>query len=443
MIMLWDAHILKKYNRDHFVAVFRQMITVGVLVFCGAMMLISAFKNPSTMLAYLFLACLVPAYLAKRNLFFYTDPQQPMDFLTGKDDHTKSYTLFEGFKVALLSLYGASIFAIILQGVLRYLAIELSEISELMISVIFFTVFTSILIYRSAYNFSPESFWSNVGFKKGTSKIKSVLVPVFVGLFFVGFASLVVLSRGDNQPSTPMNETISTAGSPLVILFFLAWAWFVAPLFEEIVFRGYGFHILKKVKGQRFAVYVIAFSFAFLHIGQYWGDWLAILMVLFLAFALTLLRVWSGTTLAGLITHYIYNLGVTLVPVVVMTMNNPFYFEYQMKYTTLNTTQKEELLLKSIQHRPDLSQSYNDLAWLYSQEKIKLEEAAWLIERALELSPDNDMYLDTKAEILEVGGHYAEALEIRRGILERSGDGYLKDLQKERIEKLEEQVGQT
>ncbi|MGE0267852.1 MAG: CPBP family glutamic-type intramembrane protease [Candidatus Omnitrophota bacterium] len=440
VIIFWDAQLLRRYNPEHFYNVFRLPMAVAVVSFCGAILLAGFFNKPFNLLVYFFLAGLVPVYLSKRSVFLYTDRDQPLDFLIGQDSVTKAYTLFEWFKVVILSLYSSMLFEIIFEGMLKYASLDLSEISRMMISIIFLSILSLVFIYRSAINFSPEGFWLNVGFRKDVSKIKSVLVPVILGIFFVGFSSLIVINRGENNPSTPMAEVISTAGSPLILIIFIAWAWFVAPLFEEIVFRGYSFHIFKKVKGQRFAIYVIAGSFALLHIGQYWGDWLAILMVTLLAFTLTLLRAWSGTTQAGLVLHYIYNIGVTIVPVVILTLNNPYYFEYQAKYTFLDTTQKEELLLKSIVQKPDFSAAYNDLAWLYSQENIKVDEALRLIDRALELSPDTDAYLDTKAEVLELLGEYHEALAIRQKIVETSQDQKIIDMQKDRIEHLQELI---
>ena len=115
-------------------------------------------------------------------------------------------------------------------------------------------------------------------------------------------------------------------------------------------------------------------------------------------------------------------------------MNNPYYFEYQAKYEYLTTIEKEELLKKNIQQKPDWSLAYNDLAWLYAEENIKLEEALTLIKQALEILPDNDIYLDTKAEILERMGDYTEALNIRKKILGRSTDKELQKTQKKRIE---------
>ena len=87
--------------------------------------------------------------------------------------------------------------------------------------------------------------------------------------------------------------------------------------------------MVSKIRGKKFAIYVIALVFAFLHLGQYWGDWLAIGMVTLLGFALTILRAYSGTTIASVIAHYVYNGGVTIIPIIMMILSNPAYFKYK------------------------------------------------------------------------------------------------------------------
>ena len=109
-------------------------------------------------------------------------------------------------------------------------------------------------------------------------------------------------------------------------------------------------------------------------------------MVTILGFALTIMRAWSNTTIASAITHYIYNGGVTILPIIMMIIANPSYMKYQMHFDKHDSDTKERLLIESIQKEPDLANAYNDLAWLYSQENKNLDKALDLIERALYLN---------------------------------------------------------
>ena len=174
----------------------------------------------------------------------------------------------------------------------------------------------------------------------------------------------------------------------------------LAPFFEEVIFRGFFFYVVNKLKGKMFAVFSIAFIFALLHFDQYWGDWIAIVAVTLLGLILTTLRAWTGTSLASMAMHYSFNIGMTFIPLIMVFLSNPVYFEYQIHYNDLNSHQKEQFLLESIHKYPQHTASYNDLAWLYAEENRNLDEALALVHKALEREPDNYAFLDTQAEIL-------------------------------------------
>ena len=62
----------------------------------------------------------------------------------------------------------------------------------------------------------------------------------------------------------------------------------------------------------------------------------------------------------------------------------------------------------------------NNLAWLYSQMEIKLDEALALSRRSLEIDPDNPNYLDTLAEIYLLKKEYYRALTYLRKAIEQN-----------------------
>ncbi len=59
---------------------------------------------------------------------------------------------------------------------------------------------------------------------------------------------------------------------------------------------------------------------------------------------------------------------------------------------------------KAIKKQPDLSDAYNNLAWLYYMEKENLAEAEKLVLKALELKPSDENYKDTLKKIRELKG---------------------------------------
>ena len=315
--------------------------------------------------------------------------------------------------VVITWIYGIAVFEILVSGMMELFPEVISQMGELIFSAAFSSLWIIILVYRASKGFSNEGFLTSMSLRKGNrSSVKIVGIPLVLGLFFACFSSYLTVSR-QVQPQTPLNEVLETTKSINLILGFVFLAICIAPLVEEIVFRGYFFRVLKEWIGVRKAIYIIASVFAILHVGQYWGDWLAIGMVTLLGFTLTILRAWTGTTLASVITHYVYNGGVTIIPVIMMALSNPAYFEYKSQYSSYGYQEKETLLMQSIKDKPEFMDAYNDLAWLYAQEGKNLEQALELIDKVLEYAPESRAYLDTKREILEKLGRSGEAEAVR------------------------------
>ena len=193
----------------------------------------------------------------------------------------------------------------------------------------------------------------------------------------------------------------------------------MAPLFEEIVFRGFFFSALEKVKGKVFGVVLVSVVFAGMHCGQYWGDWMAIAMIACVGLVLTLFRVWSGSAIAGIVMHYTYNCVVTVVPIILLLVTNPSFYQYNAEYAQLTSQQKEGLLLKSIATDAHHAPSFNDLAWLYASEDRNLPKALQLVEKALLLDSEAPAFLDTKAEVLYKMGRLDEAIDIEKNLVEK------------------------
>ncbi|MBF0522534.1 MAG: CPBP family intramembrane metalloprotease [Candidatus Omnitrophica bacterium] len=171
-----------------------------------------------------------------------------------------------------------------------------------------------VFIAQASRKFSPEDFWARLGFlKQKKDFIKVLLIPALLGLFFAYVSVAVVLTRAV-QPPTPLGDLLDKTQSPLAMALFIFLAIIVAPLVEEIIFRGYFFHVIKEYQGKGAALLSISLVFGMLHMEQYWGDWLAIVMIFLLGFILTALRSWTKTTTASAVAHYVYNTSVVLLP---------------------------------------------------------------------------------------------------------------------------------
>jgi len=330
------------------------------------------------------------------------------------NSHKKSYRLISGaLGVVIVWGFGVLSFGVCLSAAADLYPSVISPLGKMVLSAGFSSLFIVYLIYKASGAISGEGFMANMALRRGGRPwVRVAVFPALIGLFFACFSSYLMTMRGA-QPQTPLNDVLDTTQSPGLILAFLFLAIAIAPLIEEIIFRGYFFYVIKEWLGGKWAIYIIASTFAALHVGQYWGDWLAIAMVTLLGFTLTTLRAWTGTTIAGAVTHYIYNAGVTVIPIVMIAITNPAYFKYKTYFPYHDAQTKEALLKESIVKQPDLADAYNDLAWLYAEEGKDLDTALALAEKALYFSPGQPAYLDTKAEVLEKMGRLQESQRIR------------------------------
>ena len=140
-----------------------------------------------------------------------------------------------------------------------------------------------------------------------------------------------------------------------------------------------------------------------------------------LGFCLSGLRAWTHSTIPSSVMHYVYNTGVTLIPILVMAFSHPAFFKYQFYYAQLKTSQKLVLLQEAIREDDQLDDVYYELAYLYLEESGQPLAALDAIERALSHAPDDAQFLEMKADILERLHRYPEALEIRKKLMDEGG----------------------
>lgn len=81
----------------------------------------------------------------------------------------------------------------------------------------------------------------------------------------------------------------------------------IAPVVEELVFRGLLFAIIERVMGMRFAVLITAVLFAGLHIPEYWHAWNHVFMILLVGMVFSLARGLTGCLTPSIILHIGYN----------------------------------------------------------------------------------------------------------------------------------------
>jgi uncharacterized protein len=106
--------------------------------------------------------------------------------------------------------------------------------------------------------------------------------------------------------SFPLEQLFS---SPAAAYAVGAFAILIAPLMEEVIFRGVLFAIFERRAGLGFAVLSTAMLFAGLHAPEYWRAWNHLLMIMFVGLVLSAARGITGSLASSVLLHVGYNTG--------------------------------------------------------------------------------------------------------------------------------------
>ena len=408
-IMILDLHLMLGHDTQRFQKVFQmqRLVVIGLLAALFVILVLSG--DLIRMFAIYFLLVILPYYLIKRRRYM-------AGFVAEKD----FLLMHDAYGVVLHWIFGGVIISTVISAYFDFILQFTSEFGEIMLSAMGSSLLLMVLIYRSAKKLSPEGFLRNVALVKGRSSWAQLLLwPLLAGLMCAGISAYIIVYR-ETLVETPLSGVITASQSTDLFLIFLFLAICIAPAVEEIVFRGYFYHVLERVKGFIWAFFIVSVSFAVLHVGQYWGDWMAIAMIAVIGFILTGLRAYSGSTISSMVMHYTYNACVTVLPIIMLVVKNPSYFEFQSRYHELDDPQKEALLMEAIQESPTMAEIHYELAQLYLHHPAKLVFALESIDHALSFQPSDRTFLELKADILERLGRYQEALPIRVDLLKQN-----------------------
>jgi len=86
----------------------------------------------------------------------------------------------------------------------------------------------------------------------------------------------------------------------------------LAPLMEELFFRGFLYPVLARRLGVTFAVFITALAFASLHGAQLLFSWGPVLVIFLVGLVLTIVRAKTNSVAAGVLVHMAYNGTITV-----------------------------------------------------------------------------------------------------------------------------------
>jgi membrane protease YdiL (CAAX protease family) len=146
-----------------------------------------------------------------------------------------------------------------------------------------------------------QPFWKSLGWKKPTARQVAGYLMGGGGLAIV--VNLALWMQPDTQ-GFPLEKLFNSRAACYAIG---AFAIAVAPVVEELVFRGLLFAVLERAMGLPVAVVTTAVLFAGLHIPEYWNAWNHVLLILAVGLVFSLARGMTGSLTPSIILHIGYN----------------------------------------------------------------------------------------------------------------------------------------
>lgn len=148
---------------------------------------------------------------------------------------------------------------------------------------------------------SQQDFWKAIRWRMPALEpgIAYALTGVILAIL-VQFSSAVL----PMPKSVPMQEFFRDPRSAYMMA---AFGVLMAPIAEEIFFRGLVFPVLARHMGAAAAIIVTAATFALLHQGQLARAWAPLLLLFLVGLVLTIIRARSNSVAASWIMHLSYN----------------------------------------------------------------------------------------------------------------------------------------
>jgi len=137
-------------------------------------------------------------------------------------------------------------------------------------------------------------------FRSPTFSTRSLIILGTTSALSILLISAFLPSSGQ----TPLEKLLTSRSA---ILMFAVFGVAVAPLLEEIIFRGFLFQVLWEIGGPKVAILGTAALFALLHAGQLAGNWGSVVLIFVVGCVLSFVRYRSNSIIPSFIVHTSYN----------------------------------------------------------------------------------------------------------------------------------------
>jgi uncharacterized protein len=182
--------------------------------------------------------------------------------------------------------------------------IEVARIPELLLlSQLLAYVVVLVIMYRLLRDRTGK-FWDSIQWNwPGSSWSSYLLAGALVFLALASLGRLLPIPK-----SLPIDRFFENARQAAIMSVF---AVAIAPLMEELFFRGFLYPVLARRFGMVFSVIFTAVAFALLHGSQLQFSWAAVLIIFIVGIVLTTIRAVTRSVAASFLLHVGYNFSIS------------------------------------------------------------------------------------------------------------------------------------
>jgi membrane protease YdiL (CAAX protease family) len=177
---------------------------------------------------------------------------------------------------------------------------DLSSVEQVVVQAIMDLVLVGFIVFLvkvvHGKSFKETIHWSR-NYQLGSRLLISLGATLAVGV-------LIISSLFPPKEPPPIEKLITSSHALYVFVIFGVG---VAPLLEEIIFRGFLFKVLQDLGGSAVAVPCTAALFMLLHVPQLWGSWAGIALIFVVGYVLSVIRDRTNSLIPSLIIHMSYN----------------------------------------------------------------------------------------------------------------------------------------
>jgi len=144
-------------------------------------------------------------------------------------------------------------------------------------------------------------FWRSIRWNWPSSRwLGFLLAGILMAFFIQAISALLPVPK-----QLPIEQFFADTTSAYLLALF---GTTLAPLMEELYFRGFLYPVLARRLGVPLSVFITSLAFAAIHASQLGQAWAPLLLLLFVGLALTIARVRTGSVATSFLMHVGYNL---------------------------------------------------------------------------------------------------------------------------------------